>query len=304
MLSKFQRLFASFPLLIAVLLSGCSDTDTTSKVDAYTIGCQAHIWGYPLVSNLNRFYVVSNSDIVQRIKVKNNTIPQAPVNNVCLLPDYVKSNHRTYLLPRILLRIKADLLNVLPPMSHIYIRPLCQINTAPNYIDYAAVPKATGPNETPDWTPDNTYWANLHQAIMEKEICPGEEQMVNSFVALLNSNDPAVQAQMNLALIEVNKTIVQTGAFQNLGDAAGNGWTILSIGGNFGTDYFKRPHRPAPSYITTCFRTLVTTTRPSAAMETCSTAPIFTPWSPCFLSRPSTTDLDGLSDNPAGYFLL
>lgn len=88
-------------LFLLVLPQGCSNSDSDNSanekyIEAYSSGTQAYIWGYPLVSNFNRFRAVSR---VTEINVKNKTIPRAPVNQICFLSDYVTPDERGIVAP-------------------------------------------------------------------------------------------------------------------------------------------------------------------------------------------------------------
>jgi hypothetical protein len=320
------RAAVPFLLGVALLLQGCggSDSGEVTAEQAYAVGLQAYVWGYPLVSNSNRFARLST---VTDLRVVNHTLPQAPINRICFLSDYVTvdersvvaPNHDTvygsawldlgaepiviripdmgdrywifqitdfytdviaspgsrraspagnylvvgpgwngevppgiveviraptrkvYCLPRILLKGESDLPNVLPLINRITVAPLSQMDTAPTYVDYAAVTQVEAPNLRLDFTPDDTYWDTLHTAILETELRPGEEAMVATFLAVINQrSDPAVRAALAAALAEGKRRIEETGSFGRLGVAAGNGWVLIANSGRFGRDYFTR----------------------------------------------------------------
>ncbi len=327
---KSTRCLTIIALFLLMLPQGCSDSDSDDSanekyIEAYTLGTQAYIWGYPVVSNYNRFRVFS---MFTEIDVKNKTLPRAPVNQICFLSDYVTPDersivapnhdtiygsawldlsiepivlrmpdmgsrfwifemcdfytdvfaspgtlhgssagnylivgpdwngaapegmveviraptHRVYLLPRILLRENPeDLAEVRELINQITICPLSEIDTAPTYIDYAGVPQIEEPDWVPEWTPDDTFWETLHAAIQATEIRPGEEAKVASFLDILsNRDDPDIRKGLDDALADSKQDVINAGSFSNLGDPVGNGWTLLTTGGRFGTDYLTR----------------------------------------------------------------
>jgi hypothetical protein len=95
---RFRCLLLALVLLGMTALQGCGNSSTdsstsfspqtadTSQQDAYETAMQAYIWGYPLVFNYN--HVVNFYPITQPI-IKNDTVPMAPINQICYLSTLV-----------------------------------------------------------------------------------------------------------------------------------------------------------------------------------------------------------------------
>ena len=148
--------------------------------------------------------------------------------------------HLVYVLSRVGCSGQGDLPNVLPLINHITVCPLSQVGTFPTYVDWTSVKQIQDENKTPDWTPDNTYWTVLRSAMQNVEVPADQQEMVAGFLAVLNSTDPAVQADLGPALVAGKQAVAQTGALVNFGSPAGNDWRCLRTGGAFGTDYLTR----------------------------------------------------------------
>jgi hypothetical protein len=148
------------------------------------------------------------------------------------------TTHQGCILSRVGCKGQADAPNVLPILNNITMCPLSQAGTFPAYVDYASVTQVTGPNTTPDWTPDNTYWDTLRTAITQVEVPADQQQMVASFQSVLNSTDPMMTQVLAQALKDGKQTVANAGYVPTLGQTIGNaGWRICRIGGCFGNDF-------------------------------------------------------------------
>jgi hypothetical protein len=148
---------------------------------------------------------------------------------------------RVYLLPRVLARAN-EVDQVIPLINQIVLAPLSEIFAMPTEVRYDEVPVKWEYIDRPNWTPDATYWATLRRAIDECEIDPSETALISLFrqTGLGTSDDPAIARGLDRALVVGKQLVREAACFQNLGTPLKHGWTLLEIGGRFGTDYLAR----------------------------------------------------------------
>jgi hypothetical protein len=115
------------------------DNETLREEWTYTIGVQAYIWGYPLVSQYNRFIGVSKN---QELHIKSvngfDAVPGAPINHICFLSNYANPTERKIVAPNVDTLYGSTLLNLtkepivlrIPDMKDRYwIAEMCEYNT-------------------------------------------------------------------------------------------------------------------------------------------------------------------------------
>jgi hypothetical protein len=93
-------LFISSGVQASITQTGDSswNYDKVREEWAYAVGLQAYTWGYPLVSDYNRFDKASKC---KEMTVINDTMPSAPINRVCFLTHHVLPEEKAIIAPNV-----------------------------------------------------------------------------------------------------------------------------------------------------------------------------------------------------------
>jgi hypothetical protein len=148
-------------------------------------------------------------------------------------------------IPRIQLDDTAeDRKAIQAPLSKVMFYPLSQFDGKMKTTDWSKIPSVPMPAGPPQkWVNPETYFDQLPAVLKQVPPLPGEETLYRQISAVFESaaKEPALKQALVESFISAQKELVDPlWHWRYNGIAAGNGWTTLKDGAEFGADYFTR----------------------------------------------------------------
>jgi hypothetical protein len=155
------------------------------------------------------------------------------------------STDLAFAIPRIQMDDTAeDKKAIQAPLSKVMFYPLSQFNGSMKTTDWSKIPSLPVPAGPPDkWVNPETYLEQLPAALKQVPPLPGEQALYGQISAVFEAaaKDPAIKQALVESFSSAQKELVDP-LFQwrYNGVPAGNGWTTLKNGAEWGTDYDTR----------------------------------------------------------------
>jgi hypothetical protein len=150
-----------------------------------------------------------------------------------------------FAIPRIQLDDTAeDKAAIQAPLSKVMFYPLSQFDGKMKTTDWSKIPSVPVPAGPPNkWVNPETYLEQLPAVLKQVPPLPGEEALYGQISAVFAAaaKDSAMKQALVESFVTAEKELVEPlWQWRYNGVAAGNGWTTLKDGAEFGTDYFTR----------------------------------------------------------------
>jgi hypothetical protein len=150
-----------------------------------------------------------------------------------------------FAIPRIQMDDTAeDRKAIQPPLSQVVMYPLSQFDGKMKSMDWSKIPSVPLPAGPPNkWVNPETYFDELPAAMKEVPALPGEEALYGQIAAVFQAaaKDPAFKmALVDSFVAAENELIKPLWQWRYNGIPAGNGWTTLTNGAEWSTDYVTR----------------------------------------------------------------
>src|SRR5271167_1123373 len=130
------------------------------------------------------------------------------------------------------------------PLSQVVMYPLSQFDGKMKSVDWSKIPSVPVPAGPPNkWVNPETYFDELPAVIKEVPALPGEEALYGQIAAVFEAaaKDPATKKVLVESFIAAENELVKPlWQWRYNGISAGNGWTTLTNGAEWGTDYLTR----------------------------------------------------------------
>jgi hypothetical protein len=130
------------------------------------------------------------------------------------------------------------------PLSQVMFYPLSQFDGKMKTTDWSKIPSVPVPAGPPNkWVNPETYLEQLLVVMMQVPPLPGEEALYGEIREVLTAatKDPAIKQALVESFFAADKELVDPlWQWRYNGVAAGNGWTTLKNGAEFGADYYTR----------------------------------------------------------------
>jgi hypothetical protein len=150
-----------------------------------------------------------------------------------------------FAIPRIQMDDTAeDRKAIQPPLSQVVMYPLSQFDGKMKSMDWSKIPSVPLPAGPPNkWVNPETYFDELPAAMKEVPALPGEEALYGQIAAVFQAatKDAASKTVLVESFVAAeNELIKPLWQWRYNGIPAGNGWTTLTNGAEWGTDYVTR----------------------------------------------------------------
>ena len=130
------------------------------------------------------------------------------------------------------------------PVSQVVMYPLSQFDGKMKSVDWSKIPSVPVPAGPPNqWANPETYFDDLPAVIKEVPALPGEEALYGQIAAVFEAaaKDPALKTALVDSFVAADKELIKPLLeWRYNGIPAGNGWTTLTNGAEWGTDYVNR----------------------------------------------------------------
>jgi hypothetical protein len=130
------------------------------------------------------------------------------------------------------------------PLSKVMFYPLSQFDGKMKTTDWSKIPSVPVPAGPPNkWVNPETYLEQLPAVLKQVPPLPGEEALYSQINAVFAAaaKDPAIKKALVESFVAAEKELVDPlMQWRYNGVAAGNGWTTLKNGAEWGTDYNTR----------------------------------------------------------------
>ena len=150
-----------------------------------------------------------------------------------------------FAIPRIQLDDTAeDRKTIQPALSQVLMYPLSQFDGKMKTVDWSKIPSVPLPAGPPNkWVNPETYLDELPALMKDVPALPGEEALYGEIAAVFAAaaKEPATKTALVESFIAAdNELIKPLLQWRYNGISAGNGWTTLTNGAEWGTDYVNR----------------------------------------------------------------
>jgi hypothetical protein len=130
------------------------------------------------------------------------------------------------------------------PLSQVVMYPLSQFDGKMKSVDWSKIPSVPVPAGPPNqWANPETYFDDLPAVMKEVPALPGEEALYGQIAAVFEAaaKDPALKTALVDSFVAADKELIKPLLqWRYNGIPAGNGWTTLTNGAEWGTDYVNR----------------------------------------------------------------
>jgi hypothetical protein len=160
--------------------------------------------------------------------------------------DVVRSpTDLVFAIPRIQMDDTAeDRKAIQAPVSQVVMYPLSQFDGKMKSVDWSKIPSVPVPAGPPNqWANPETYFDDLPAVMKEVPALPGEEALYGQIAAVFEAaaKDPALKTALVDSFVAADKELIKPLLqWRYNGIPAGNGWTTLTNGAEWGTDYVNR----------------------------------------------------------------
>src|SRR5208283_5070824 len=131
-----------------------------------------------------------------------------------------------------------------PSLSQVVMYPLSQFGGTMKTIDWSKIPSVPVPAGPPNkWVNPETYFDDLPAVMKEAPPLPGEEALYGQIGSVFDAaaKDPAIKKALVESFVAAeNELIKPLWLWRYNGISAGNGWTTLTNGAEWGVDYLTR----------------------------------------------------------------
>jgi hypothetical protein len=150
-----------------------------------------------------------------------------------------------FAIPRIQMDDTAEDREAIQPLiSQVVMYPLSEFDGKMKTMDWSKVPSVPKPAGPPTkWVNPKTYIDDLQAVMKEVPALPGEEALYGQIAAVFEAaaKDPAVKTALVDSFVAADKELIKPLLqWRYNGIPAGNGWTTLTNGAEWGTDYDTR----------------------------------------------------------------
>jgi hypothetical protein len=150
-----------------------------------------------------------------------------------------------FVIPRIQMDDTAeDKKAIQAPLSQVMMYPLSEFDGKMKSMDWSKIPSVPVPSGPPNkWVNPETYLEQLPAVLKQVPPLPGEEALYSQINAVFAAaaKDPAIKQALVKSFVAAEKELVDPlMQWRYNGVAAGNGWTTLKNGAEWGTDYNTR----------------------------------------------------------------
>ena len=150
-----------------------------------------------------------------------------------------------FVIPRIQMDDTAeDKQAIQAPLSQVMMYPLSEFDGKMKSMDWSKIPSVPVPAGPPNkWVNPETYLEQLPAVLKQVPPLPGEEALYSQINAVFAAaaKDPAIKQALAESFVAAEKELVDPlMQWRYNGVAAGNGWTTLKNGAEWGTDYNTR----------------------------------------------------------------
>jgi hypothetical protein len=155
------------------------------------------------------------------------------------------STDLAFAIPRIQMDDTAeDKKAIQAPLSQVMFYPLSQFDGKMKTTDWSKIPSVPMPAGPPNkWVNPETYFEQLPTVMKQVPALPGEEALYGQISAVFEAaaKDPAIKKALVESFVAADKELIEPFMqWRYNGIAAGNGWTTLKNGAEWGTDYNTR----------------------------------------------------------------
>jgi hypothetical protein len=150
-----------------------------------------------------------------------------------------------FAIPRIQMDDTAeDRKAIQPIVSQFVMYPLSEFDGKMKSVDWSKIPSVPVPAGPPNqWVNPEAYFENLLAVMKEVPALPGEQALYGQIAAVFEAaaKDPALKTALVDSFVAADKELIpQLFQWRYNGIPAGNGWTTLTNGAQWGTDYVSR----------------------------------------------------------------
>jgi hypothetical protein len=159
--------------------------------------------------------------------------------------DVVRSpTDLVFAIPRIQMDDTAEDRKAIQPLiTQVVMYPLSQFDGKIKTVDWSKIPSVPAPPGPSKWVKPETYIDDLTTVMKEVPALPGEEALYGQIAAVFEAaaNDPATKTALVESFVAADKELIKPLLqWRYNGIPAGNGWTTLTNGAEWGTDYDNR----------------------------------------------------------------
>ena len=149
-----------------------------------------------------------------------------------------------FAIPRIQMDDTAEDQKAIQPLiSQVMMYPLSKFTGKMQTMDWSKIPSVPAPRGASNWVAPDTYIDDLTAVMKEVPALPGEEALYGQIAAVFSAaaKDPAIKTALVESFVAADKELIRP-LFQwrYNGIPAGNGWTTITNGAEWGTDYVNR----------------------------------------------------------------
>jgi hypothetical protein len=123
-------------------------------------------------------------------------------------------------------------------VSQVVMYPLSEFNGNMKTMDWSKIPSVPVPAGPPNkWVDPETYFDDLPAVMKQVPPLPGEEALYGQIAAVFGAaaKDPATKSALVESFVSAEKELIKPlWQWRYNGIAAGNGWTTLTNGSEFG----------------------------------------------------------------------
>jgi hypothetical protein len=149
-----------------------------------------------------------------------------------------------FAIPRIQMDDTAEDRKAIQPLiTQVVMYPLSQFDGKIKTVDWSKIPSVPAPPGPSKWVKPETYIDDLTTVMKEVPALPGEEALYGQIAAVFEAaaNDPATKTALVESFVAADKELIKPLLqWRYNGIPAGNGWTTLTNGAEWGTDYDNR----------------------------------------------------------------
>jgi hypothetical protein len=178
------------------------------------------------------FYMIVGRDWKGEIPAGITTVVRSPTDLV-------------FAIPRIQMDDTAeDRKAIQPALSQVLMYPLSEFDGKMKTMDWSKIPSVPVPAGPPNkWVAPETYIDDLTAVMKEVTPLPGEEALYGQIAAVFGAaaKDPATKTALVESFVAAEQELIKPlSQWRYNGIPAGNGWTTLTNGAEWGTDYVNR----------------------------------------------------------------